>query len=164
MSAELPMLPGWDDEPAGPAPAWTEPIVLELRPVQRPMSMNTVLEGKSDGANRQRAAFIRSWRNAAAHAAGRAGIARVIAGQPAHVWLDVAFDQLRGRDEMNWTYCLKAAVDGLTKDAGCWPDDQRDWIRTWGCGWTKRPGGPHLLTIAPALPGTCVHTVLGSLW
>jgi hypothetical protein len=134
---------------------WTEPIVLELRPAQPPKSLNALL-----GASKWPvASFIKTWRASACMAASRAGVAPLIGGQPAHVWLEVAFTQNRRRDEMSYVGALKAVTDGLV-DAGCWPDDTRDFVVTWGCTWVKAPAGtPHRLIISPALPGTCVHTV-----
>lgn len=134
---------------------WVEPITLDLFPRTDPMSLNEALEGKTAGANAKRARFIKDWRTAGYKAAALAGAHRTIAGRPGHVWLVVTFPVNRRRDDMNYTLALKAVVDGLV-EAGCWDDDQRDTVVTWGVRWEKSPQ-PHRIVISPANHFSCVH-------
>lgn len=154
-------LPG-EPPAAAPAPAFDRLLVVEFAPARKPLSLNEALRGTTKGAQLQRAAFIAAWRSSAGRAARAAGLGAIVAGAPAHVWLDVAVDVRRTRDSSNLTLCYKGAVDGLV-DAACWPDDDDGHILTSGHGWTKRPGEPHRLIVAPATRYECCHDARAAL-
>lgn len=74
---------------------------------------------------RQRAAIVKAWRHAAALYAPNGTHYHPLS--TVSIIIDVP--DRRRRDPHNWYPTLKACIDGLV-DAGCWPDDTPDWVRT----------------------------------
>ena len=75
-----------------------------------------------------RARSVRNWRRCAEMYARQADVANRITG-PSTVAIALTFATRRTRDAHNWGPTLKACIDGLV-DAGAWPDDCTDWVRT----------------------------------
>lgn len=73
---------------------------------------------------RKRAELVRYWRQRTHLAARHLG-----PQPPSVVHLTLPVRDRRRRDPMNYYPTLKAVVDGLV-DAGCWPDDTPDYVRT----------------------------------
>lgn len=69
---------------------------------------------------------IKAWRAvAAAHARQIVGFCPT----PAEVWLTINVADSRRRDPHNYYPTVKAVIDGMV-DAGCWPDDSPEYVRT----------------------------------
>jgi hypothetical protein len=102
----------------------TEPTVIEFAAPVRLLSLN------DRGHWRGRHKLTRAWR-VAAHWATVAQL-----GAPADRWrppslVEVRLPVARGarRDPHNYFATVKPIVDGLV-DAGVWPDDTPEWVRT----------------------------------
>jgi len=77
---------------------------------------------------RARARKVKDWRAVASYAAqDRTRHPRLLGPSVVHVTLPVA--DSRRRDPHNYYPTIKAIVDGLV-DAGLWPDDTPEWVRT----------------------------------
>ena len=104
----------------------TDPVVISMLPPCRMLNMNHRLHWA------KKAELTRTWRTAGFAAALVAKIARGITypfgPSTVSIALPVASLNVK-RDPSNWYPTIKAIVDGLT-DAGCWPDDNADWVAT----------------------------------
>lgn len=75
---------------------------------------------------RKRAQLVRAWRQ---HTFLLVAALNLGPQPPSVVHLTLPVRDRRRRDPMNYYPTLKAVVDGLV-DAGCWPDDTPDYVRT----------------------------------
>ena len=73
---------------------------------------------------RRRSQLVKTWRHTTRLAAHRIG-----PQPPSVIHLTLPVRDNRRRDPMNYYPTMKVCVDGLV-DAGCWPDDTPDYVRT----------------------------------
>ena len=103
----------------------------------KPMSMNDREHWAA------KASRTKDWRHAAALAARK-----VKPQPPSIVEVSIPFARNGRRDPHNYAPTVKAIVDGLV-DAGLWPDDPPEFVRTFEPLCRVEKGGELIITITP---------------